>query len=93
MQTLTIKAGTLESARGFMSGLADFRADLSEAEDGSYRVQIMLSSGEREITALLSALETYVTYRNRGPAEVGLAGRTYELHPTNPPPQGVPAGL
>ena len=91
MQTLTIKAVTLESARGFMSGLGGFRAELSKGEDGSYLVEITLGGGDREITALLNALENYVTHRNQGPAEVGLAGRTYELHPTNPPVRVVPA--
>jgi hypothetical protein len=82
MQTLTIKAATLESAHGFMSGLSAFRSDLSRAEDESYLVHITLSGGDREITALLNALESYVTRRSQGPAEVGLAGRIYELHPT-----------
>jgi len=86
MQTLTIKAMTLESANGFMSGLAAFQAELIEAEDGGYLVEIELGRGDREIVALLNALENYVTHRGHGPAEVGLAGRTYKLHPTNPPP-------
>lgn len=86
MQTLTIKAVTPESAHGFLSALASFQAELVEAEDGSYLVQIALSGGDREIIALLNALEDYVSYRGGGPAEVGLAGRTYKLHPTDPPP-------
>ena len=36
MQALTIKAVTLESAQGFLSGLDGFQAELLEAEDGSY---------------------------------------------------------
>ncbi len=89
MQTLTIKAKTLGSARGFMSGLAGFQRELVEAEDASYLVLITLGGGDREIIAVLNALEEYVSHRGEGPAEVGLAGRSYTLHPTDPP---VPAG-
>ena len=82
MRTLTIKAANLESARGFLSGLAGFRAELLEAEDGSFDVTITLARGDREIIALLNALEDYVTERGQGPAEVDLSGRTYKLHPS-----------
>ena len=85
MQTLTIKAVTLESAHGFMSGLAGFHAELLEDQDGSYLVEIALGRGDGQIIALLNALEDYVTQRGQGPAEVGLAGRTYRLHPTDAP--------
>jgi hypothetical protein len=87
MQTLTIKAVTVESAHGFMSGLGAFQAELVEAEDGGYLVQVTLRGGDREIIDLLNALEDYVSHRGEGPAEVGLAGRTYELRPTEPPPR------
>lgn len=87
MQMLTIKARTLESAQGFMAGLAHFQAELLE-DDGSYLVQIALGGGDGEIISLLNALEDYVSNRGEGPAEVGLGGRTYTLHPTDPP---VPA--
>lgn len=81
MQTLTIKAVTLESARGFMSGLSGFDAELTSADDGSYLVEIALGRGDCEIVALLNALEDYVSHRGGGPAEVALSGRTYTLHP------------
>ena len=85
MQTLTIKATTLDSAHGFMAGLAGFEAQLVEAE-GSYLVEIQVGRGDSAIIAVLNALEDYVTHRAAGPAEVGLAGRTYQLHPTDPHP-------
>jgi hypothetical protein len=94
MQTLTIKARTLESARGFVTGLAGFNTELDEADDGSYLVQITLGGPDSDIIAVLNALEDYVTNRSQEPAEVGLAGRTYELHPTDPPritAEAVPA--
>jgi len=83
MQTLTIKARTLESARGFLAGLASFDAELHEADDGSYLVEITLGGPACEIVSVLNALEELVTNRVREPAEVGLAGRTYTLHPTD----------
>jgi hypothetical protein len=82
MQTLTIKARTLQSAQGFVAGLASFNAELREA-DGSYFVEIVLGGPDCEIIAVLNALEDYVTNRSQEPAEVGLAGRTYELHPAD----------
>jgi hypothetical protein len=85
VQALTIKAVTLESAQGFLSGLDGFQAELLEAEDGSYLVEIALQGRDREIIAVLNALENYVSHRGEGPAEIGLAGRTYELHPTDSP--------
>ena len=85
MQTLTIRAVTLESARGFLSGLAGFAAELREADDGAYLVEIELGRGDCEIVAVLNALEEYVSSRRQGPAEVDLSGRTYKLHPTDPP--------
>ncbi|HEY1514232.1 MAG TPA: hypothetical protein VGF66_10810 [Gaiellaceae bacterium] len=83
MKTLTIKARTLESARGFLAGLASFDAELHEADDGSYLVEITLSGPDCEIVSVLNALEDFVTNRVREPAEVGLAGRTYTLHPAD----------
>ena len=87
MQTLTIKAVTLESTQGFLNGLAGFQAELIRADDGSYLVEIALGKGDSQIVALLNALEDYVTHRGDGPAEVDLSGRTYKLHPTDPPVQ------
>jgi len=85
MQTLTVKAKTRESAQGFLTGLASFNAELHEAEDGSYLIEIILGGPDCEIIAVLNALEDYVTNRSLEPAEVGLAGRTYKLHPTDRP--------
>jgi hypothetical protein len=85
MQTLTVKARTLESAHGFLSGLGRFDAVLQEANDGSYLIEITLGGPDCEIIAVLNALEDYVTNRGREPAEVELAGRTYKMHPTDPP--------
>jgi hypothetical protein len=89
MQTLTIKARNLDSARGFLSGLAGFHAELVESDDGSYLVEIDLGGPDCEIVAVLNALEDYVTSRAEGPAEVAVAGREYKLHPTDFPRPSV----
>lgn len=81
MQTLTIKAVTLESAKGFTRGLAGFDATLVETTDG-YLVEIALGQGDCEVVAVLNALADYVKHREQRPVEVDLAGRTYELHPS-----------
>ena len=85
MQTLTITAISLESAQGFIGALSNFNTELIQTGGGSYQVQIALGRGDREVVAVLLALENYVTSRGEGPTEVGLYGRTYKLHPTDPP--------
>ena len=86
MQTLTIKAVSLESAQGFLDGLAGFPAQLREDEPGVYTVEVTMGSTNQEIVQVLNALENYVTHRGEGPAEVGILGRSYKLHPTDPSP-------
>jgi hypothetical protein len=90
VDTLVIYALSLESAEGFRSGLAGFRTELTQSDDGRYRVQIALD-GNREILALLSALAKYVTERGDGPARLELDGHPYTL----PPQPGLndPAGV
>lgn len=80
MQTLSIRAVTLESAQGFIRGLAGFNATLVESVDG-YLVEIALGHGDCEIVSVLNALADYVKRREQCPVAVDLAGRTYELHP------------
>jgi hypothetical protein len=82
MQTLSIKATSLESARAFHVALSAFQAELVEAEDGTHVVNIALTGSDQEIIALLNALESYVSHRGDGPAEVDLDGRNYKLYPT-----------
>jgi hypothetical protein len=85
METLTIRAASQESARGFCAALADFHAELVEGERGTSVVTVTFSGGNREVVSALRALEEYVSQRGDGPAVVGLAGETYTLHPTDPP--------
>lgn len=84
MQTLTIKAVSLASARSFRDSLEGFQTELVESEHGTYLVNVNFSGGDREIVSVLDALQEHVTRRADGPATIGLAGRNYELHPDPP---------
>ncbi len=81
METLTIQAASRESARAMLAALSEFQAELIETVDGRCEVVVNLGRGDREIVAVLSALEAYVTQRARGPARLELNGRNYVMHP------------
>ena len=81
MQTLTIEAQSLESARGFYEALKGFKAELIDGEDGVYRVKLTLGRGDKDTLGALSAIERHVTDRRPGPARIEMAGANYTLHP------------
>jgi hypothetical protein len=81
METLTIQAASPQSARAMLAALSGFEAELIEATDGRCEVVVTLARGDREVVAVLNALEEYVTERARGPARLELNGRNYVLHP------------
>jgi hypothetical protein len=85
METLTIRAASQKSARGFCAALADFQTELIETETGTFLVTVTFSGSNREMVAVLRALEEHVAHRGDGPAVVGLGGQTYTLHPTDRP--------
>ena len=90
METLTIRAASPESARGFCAALADFETELIEDEIGTILVTVTFNGSNREIVAVLRALEEHVAHRGDGPAVVGLGGQTYTLHPTDrPEPEAI----
>jgi len=63
MQTLTIEAVSLESARGFYEALQGFEIELREGQDQSYHVTITLGRGDTSTVEALNALERYVATR------------------------------
>lgn len=91
METLTIQAASKESALAFCAALGDFRAEHLEAEHGALLVRVTFSGSNREMIAVLRALEECVSRRSDGPAVVGLSGQTYTLHPTDPPESQAPS--
>ena len=82
MDSLVIHAASRDSAEGFCSALSALRATLIQGENGRYRVEIPVD-GDREILAVLSAIESYVCARADGPARLDLDGHRYTLHPTD----------
>jgi hypothetical protein len=82
METLTIRAANQESAREFCAALADFETELEQADTGTTLVRVTFKGSNREIIAVLRALEECVSRRG-DPAVVGLGSETYTLHPTD----------
>jgi hypothetical protein len=81
VETLTIQAASHESARSLLGALTEFEAELIETLDGRWEVVVNLGRGDREVVAVLNALEAHVTQRARGPARLELNGRSYVMHP------------
>ena len=90
MDGLVIHALSLKSAEGFRSALAGFQTKLTQSDGGRYQLEIALE-GDRELVAVLSALEKHVTERGDGSARLELDGHRYIL----PPQPGLndPAGV
>jgi hypothetical protein len=81
MESLTIRVASRESAEGYCGRLCGFGAQLIEVESGRYEVRVPLMGSDRQIVAVLTALEVYVTERDDGPARVELNGRDYMMQP------------
>jgi hypothetical protein len=80
MDRLTIQAASPETGHAMLAALSGFRAELLQSADGC-EVVVTLGGDDAEITAVLRALEDYVTERSGGPARVELNGRAYVMHP------------
>ncbi len=80
MRALTIEARSIESANGLYNALARFQPELLGSEDEGYRIAVELGSFDRQVVAVLDAIEEYVSERHDGPACVDLDGRRYTLH-------------
>jgi hypothetical protein len=80
MDRLTIQAASAESGRAMLAALSPFRAELLEDSEGC-RVTVTLDKDDAEITAVLRALEDYITQRSSAPARVELNGKPYVMHP------------
>jgi hypothetical protein len=80
MRSLTIEARNPESARELYSALAEFHPELAGSDEEGYRVSVELGSFDRQVVAVLSVIERYVTERSDS-ARVELDGRTYTVQP------------
>jgi hypothetical protein len=77
MEKLRIYAASPESARAMLAALSPFGAEL----DGWREVVIPLGRRDRQIVAVLNALEQHVTERADGPALVEIGRQSYAMHP------------
>ena len=80
MQRLNIVAASPESARALLDALSEFDVEVIHASDGDYQVSVTLGGRDREIVAVLNALEQYIIDRGHT-ARVNLDGREYVMHP------------
>jgi hypothetical protein len=88
MRAITVEAKSLESARDLYNALFEFRPALTGSDAQGYRVTVELgSASDRQIIAILDALEQHVTERASGPARIELDWRRYTMHPDGPAPE------
>lgn len=76
MRTITIEAASLKSARGFASALTEFETTLDVINE-----RVLLSvkiHGDREIIAILHALERHINQRSES-ALLELDDRRYQM--------------
>lgn len=81
MRAITIDAKSAESALRIAGALREFTPELIGTDKEGYRVTIGLGSSDRQVIAVLDALEEYVTTRQAEPAALELDGRQYTIHP------------
>jgi hypothetical protein len=79
MRSLTVEARSLEGARALYSALSPFGPELSGSDENGYRVAVALRGSDRQVIAVLDAIEGYVSGRSDGPARLELDGRRYTL--------------
>jgi hypothetical protein len=80
-QTLTIRAGTQEVADGLFVVLHGFQPAVNPSPLGGYDVTVAIEGNPGQLVAILAALETHLTQRHDGPAQVELNGHKYSLEP------------
>ena len=79
MRGITIDAKSLESAQALYDALSTFGPQLTGSREEGYRVTIDLVRSERQIGAILNALEEHARKQASGPARVEVDGRRYML--------------
>jgi len=80
MQTLHILAVSPASARGLISALRGFDAELVRTSNGGFEVRIELEGNDEETVAVLNALHSFVN-DGASRAHVRLNGREYVMDP------------
>ena len=83
IETITIEAETPDSAHALHAELSRFRTDLIEAEDGGQQVRVEVGRSNREMVAVLNAIDDYFSRRSeRPPVRIRFGGRSYRLFPS-----------
>ena len=83
MERLRIHPRSRESAQGMLAALSELHAELLESAEG-FEIVVTLGTdgkGDKEIVALLNALQQYLAARGSGPARLEFGGRRYILRP------------
>lgn len=80
MQTLTIRAGTLEVADGLSVALDGFQPEMNLSTVGGYEVTVAIDENPAQLASILEALQSYLTQRDEG-AVIQLNGHRYTLQP------------
>jgi hypothetical protein len=80
MQTLTIRAGTLEVADGLFVALDAFQPEMTTSQHGGYDVTVSINQDPSQLIAILDALQNHLTRHEEG-VLVELDGRRYSLEP------------
>jgi hypothetical protein len=76
MQSLTVRASSLEVAQGLSDALSEFHAEIIGGTEEGYQVSVSLM--DSDVIAILNALERHVRER-QAPARVQLDGRSYVI--------------
>lgn len=83
MERLRIHPRSRESAEGMLAALSEYHAELLESAEG-FEIVVTLGKdgkGDKEIVAILNALQQYIAGRASGPARLELGGRRYVMRP------------
>jgi hypothetical protein len=89
MRGITIEAKSLESAQALYEALSTFGPQLTGSQDKGYRVTIDLARSDRQIVAILEALEKHARQQASSPARIEVDGRRYTMHTQEPSEDGV----
>jgi hypothetical protein len=81
MQTLTIRASTLDVADGLFVALDGFKPEMRPTSLGGYDVTVAIDGDANQLVSILEAIQNHATDRKE-PALVELDGRRYALEPS-----------
>ena len=81
MRALVVEAKSAESALALYTSLSAFLPELRGDDASGYRVTVSLGEGNKDVIAILYALERHIS-RSENRASVHLDGRRYTVEPS-----------